>query len=112
MDKQLTWVGSAFNDLLAFPAEARRQAGFALRKIQAGHAPDDWKSFEEIGPGTREIRIRASDSAFRLLYVAKFDEAVYVLHCFQKTTQTTSTVDKRIAKTRYRAVVTTRKNGS
>jgi phage-related protein len=37
-----------------------------------------------------EIRIRDAAGAFRVLYVAKFGDAVYVLHCFQKKTQKTS----------------------
>ncbi|GLQ86939.1 type II toxin-antitoxin system RelE/ParE family toxin [Dyella flagellata] len=105
MDKEIRWVGSAYDDLLAFPVEARRQAGFQLGKVQAGLEPEDWKPFDDIGAGTREIRLRDTGGAFRVMYVAKFEEAVYVLHCFQKKTQTTSRQDKHIAEARYRAIV-------
>ena len=108
-EKEIRWVGSAYEDLLGFPDDARRQAGFQLGKVQAGVAPDDWKPFDGVGAGTREIRIRDESGAFRVMYVAKFEEAVYVLHCFQKRTQATSRKDKDIAETRYRAVVHTRK---
>lgn len=84
-EKELRWVGTAFEDLLAFPLEVRRQAGFQLGKVQAGEEPDDWKPFDEIGSGTRELRLRDRQGAYRVMYVAKFDEAVYVLHCFQKS---------------------------
>ena len=57
----------------------------------------------------KEIRIREADGIYRVMYVAKFEEAVYVLHCFQKKTQTTSKQDKSIAEARYRAVVNLRK---
>ncbi|MGF6727147.1 phage-related protein [Paraburkholderia sp. GAS41] len=57
-EKEIRWVGSSFQDLLAFPEEPCRQAGFQLGKIQAGLDPDDWKPFAAIGPGTREIRIK------------------------------------------------------
>ena len=60
-------------------------------------------------PGAREIRIREASGAYRVMYVARFEEAMYVLHCFQKKTQATSRRDKTIAETRYRAVVNTRK---
>jgi phage-related protein len=80
-----------------------------LGKVQAGVEPDNWKPFDGVGAGTREIRIRDESGAFRVLYVAKFEEAVYVLHCFQKKTQATSRKDKDIAETRYRAVVKTQK---
>lgn len=90
VEKEIRWVGSAYDDLLAFPVEPRRQAGFQLGKVQAGLQPEDWKPFDEGGAGTREIRIREAGGAFRMMYVAKFEEAVYVLHCFQKKTQATS----------------------
>jgi phage-related protein len=108
-EKEIRWVGSAYEDLLGFPDDARRQAGFQLGKVQAGVEPDDWKPFDGVGAGTREIRIRDESGAFRVMYVAKFEEAVYVLHCFQKRTQATSRKDRDIAETRYRAVVSTRK---
>ena len=109
MDKEIRWVGSAYDDLLDFPVDARRQAGFQLGKVQAGLEPEDWKPFDEVGSGSREIRIRQADGSFRVLYVAKFEEAIYVLHCFQKKTQTTSQQDKHIAATRYRAIANARK---
>lgn len=109
MNREIRWVGSAYDDLLAFPAEVRRQAGFQLGKVQAGLEPSDWKPFGEAGAGTREIRIRDAEGAFRVMYVAKFEEAVYVLHCFQKKTQRTRQQDKRIVETRYRAIVNARK---
>jgi phage-related protein len=71
--------------------------------------PDDWKPFDSVGAGTREIRIRETNGNYRVMYVAKFEEAVYVLHCFQKKTQTTSKQDKAIAEARHRAVVNARK---
>ncbi|MEY3200734.1 MAG: hypothetical protein RIR70_284 [Pseudomonadota bacterium] len=107
-EKPIVWRGSSFKDLTdddIFPMEARKVAGQQLRKIQRGDEPDDWKPFEEVGAGTREIRIKLADGAFRLMYVAKFPEAVYVLHCFKKKTQKTSQQDKEIAKLRYRAII-------
>ncbi len=104
-EKEIRWVGSAYDDLLAFPDDPRRHAGFQLGKVQAGLDPDDWKPFDDIGAGTREIRIRDSRGIYRVMYVAKFEEAVYVLHCFQAT----SKHDKDIAEARYRAVVNARK---
>jgi hypothetical protein len=107
--KEIRWVGSSYDDLLAFPEEPRRTAGFQLGKVQAGLEPDDFKPFNDVGAGAREIRIREADGIYRVMYVAKFEEAVYVLHCFQKKTQTTSKQDKSIAEARYRAVVNLRK---
>jgi len=108
-EKEIRWVGSAYDDLLEFPEEPRRDASFQLSKVQSGLDPENWKPFGEVGAGAREIRIRDSSGIFRVMYVAKFEEAVYVLHCFQKKTQTTSKRDKEIAEARYRAVANARK---
>jgi len=100
--KPVEFRGSALDDLRAFPAAARREAGYQLDQIQRGREPDDWKPMNAVGRGVREIRIRDVAGAFRVLYVAKFDDAVYVLHCFQKKTQKTSKADLNLAAQRYR----------
>lgn len=107
--KEIRWVGTSYNDLVSFPTAARRDAGFQLSKVQAGLEPDDWKPFDDIGMGTQEIRIRDGNGAYRVIYVAKFKEAIYVLHCFQKKTQATNNQDKAIAAARYRSVISKRK---
>jgi phage-related protein len=111
-EKQIRWVGSSYADLLAFPKSARRQAGFQLAKVQAGQEPSDWKPFDQIGVGTREIRIREESGIFRVVYVAKFEEAIYVLHCFSKKSQTTSRPDLAVASARYEALVKLRKENT
>jgi phage-related protein len=92
----------ALDDLRAFPPAARREAGYQLDQVQQGRDPDDWKPMSTIGQGVREIRIRDADGAFRVLYVAKFETAIYVLHCFQKKTQKTSREDIALASRRYK----------
>jgi len=104
-EKEIRWVGSSYQDILKFPVEPRKEAGFQLGKVQAGLEPDDWKSFNEVGAGTKEIRIRDATGIYRVMYVAKFELAIYVLHCFQKKTEATTKQDKNIAETRYRAVI-------
>ena len=108
-EKQIRWVGSSYDDLLGFPKGARKEVGFQLGKAQVGLEPADWKPFEDVGAGTREIRMRDASGIYRVMYVAKFEEAIYVLHCFQKKTQVTSKQDRTIAAARYRAVVNARK---
>ena len=108
-EKEIRWVGSSYDDLLAFPKSPRKEAGFQLGKVQAGLEPTDWKPFDEVGSGTREVRISDAKGIFRVMYVAKFEDAIYVLHCFQKKSQATSKQDKEIATARYRAVVSARK---
>ncbi len=81
--KPLVWSGSALDDLTAFPEDARQRSGYQLYRLQQGLEPIDWKPMQAIGAGVREIRIQTGRS-FRVLYVAKFAEAIYVLHAFEK----------------------------
>ena len=100
--KPIAFRGSALDDLRSFPLPARLEAGYQLDLVQHGREPDDWKPMNTIGQGVRELRIRDEAGAFRLVYVAKFADAVYVLHCFQKKTQKTSQQDVDLATKRYR----------
>ena len=101
--KLLEFVGSSLDDLREFPAEARRAAGFELDFVQQGLAPSDWKPMKEVGAGVREIRIHVLGE-WRVLYVAKFVQSVYVLHAFQKKTQKTTREDIELARVRYRKI--------
>ncbi len=98
--------GSAQDDLRSFPIVARREAGYQLDQVQQGLEPDDWKPMPTIGSGVREIRIRDAAGAFRVVYVAKLSDAIYVLHCFQKKTEKTSKTDLDLAGKRYRDLIT------
>ncbi|HEV3422486.1 MAG TPA: type II toxin-antitoxin system RelE/ParE family toxin [Paraburkholderia sp.] len=88
-DKEIRRAGASFDGLLVFPDEARRQAGFQPGKVQTGLDADDWKPFDAVGAGTREIRIKEAHGIYWVMYMAKFAEALYVLRCFQKQTQLT-----------------------
>jgi phage-related protein len=100
--KLVEFRGSALSDLRTFPASARRDAGYQLDQVQHGYEPDDWKPMSTVGKGVQEIRIRDEAGAFRVIYVAKFADAIYVLHCFQKKTQKTSKTDLDLAEKRYK----------
>ncbi len=102
-EKPLIWLASSRRDLRAFPALARRLAGFQLRRVQQGLDPDDWKPMRMVGPGVREIRIHIA-GAHRVFYLATRAEAIYVLHAFEKKTQKTSSQDLRIGYDRFRAL--------
>jgi len=99
--RALRFVGTSLDDLRDFPAEARRQAGFELYAIQRGSEPSDWRTMPAIGAGVREIRIHVLGE-WRVVYVAKFADAVYILHAFQKKTQQTRREDIELAQRRYR----------
>jgi phage-related protein len=99
--KPVEFLGDSLDALREFPDAARQDAGYQLDKVQHGLDPDDWKPMSTIGAGIRELRIRDVTGAFRVIYLARLADAVYVLHCFQKKTQRTSLQDIRLAKSRF-----------
>ena len=101
--RPLRFLGSSLDDLRNFPDEARRAAGFELRAIQNGLEPSDWKPMQVIGPGVREIRIHVLGE-WRVIYVARIRDGVYVLHAFQKKTRKTSRHDIDLARLRYKEI--------
>jgi len=102
--KPIVWAGSALEDLRRFPEKARSRVGYQLRRIQEGLEPGDWKPMPLVGAGVREIRIHTGRE-HRILYVTKFEEAIYVLHAFEKKTQRTAISDLDLAKRRFSEVL-------
>ena len=95
--KPVHFVGSSREDLREFPEDARETAGHQLFKVQQGKEPDDWKPMPTVGAGVNEIRVRDESGGYRVLYVAKVGEAVYVLHVFEKRSQKTPKSEIRLA---------------
>jgi phage-related protein len=99
--KPVHFVGTSREDLRELPDSAQETAGFQLFKVQQGKESDDWKPMPSVGAGVQEIRVRNERGAYRVFYVAKFEEAVYVLHVFQKRSQKTAQPDLDLGKSRY-----------
>ena len=104
----MLWLGTARDDLRGFLADARQVAGFQLWRVQRGLEPNDWKPMPVVGLGVREIRVR-TDLEHRVIYLAKFNEAVYVLHAFQKRSQRTPKPDLDLARQRLRELLKRRR---
>ncbi len=98
--KPLRFVGSSRDDLAAFPERARRSAGFELWKVQEGLLPADFRPMPAVGAGACEIRLHGGGE-WRVIYLTKRAGAVYVLHAFQKKTQSTRYKDIELARRRY-----------
>ena len=105
--KLIIWLGDSRKRIGGFPDNVRSRAGFELWEVQQGSEPSDWKPMPSVGAGVREIRVHA-ESGFRVLYIARFDEAVYVLHAFEKKTRRTSRMDIALAGNRYRSLLNER----
>lgn len=103
--KKIIFIGNSLDNIKKFPHEVKREAGHQLDRVQRGKDPLDWKSMQGIGSGVKEIRVRDSDGIYRVIYVAKFEEAIYVLHAFQKKTQKTNQLDLETARRAFKRVV-------
>lgn len=103
--KPVEFRGTSLDDLRAFPTPAMRDAGYQLHRVQQGLPPDDAKPMPTIGAGAIELRIWDEAGTFRVVYVAKLADAVYVLHCFQKKAQQTAKRDIELARKRYKALM-------
>ena len=106
--KSLVWLGDSIQQVRGFADDARRRIGFELWEVQRGGEPSDSKPVPSVGLGVREIRVRTS-GAFRAMYVARFPEAVYVLHAFEKKARKTAREDVTLARNRFRELVRERK---
>ena len=106
--KRIQWLGDSRERIREFPDAAKHEAGYQLERVQAGKEPTDWKPMASVGLGVNEIRVREG-GAFRVIYVAKFPEAIYVLHAFQKKTGRMPKADTDLASERYRVMVNERK---
>jgi phage-related protein len=106
--RPITWLGDSLARLRAAPADIRSDAGYQLDLVQRGDTPPDFKPMPDVGAGVMEIRLHG-DNEFRVFYVARFEETVYVLHAFVKKTRVTRKADIDLGKTRYAAMLEARR---
>jgi phage-related protein len=99
--KPIRFLGDSLKCLREFPREARHDVGYQLDKVQRGEQPADFKPMPTIGAGVEELRIRDDTGNYRVIYTARRSDVVYVLHAFQKKSQTTAKRDIDLARTRF-----------
>jgi phage-related protein len=107
--KPVEWLGSSQEDVRSFSPIARQNIGYQLYRVQKGLDPSDWKPMSSIGSGVREIRVH-TDTEHRVIYIAKFEEAIYVLHAFVKKTPKTAKKDIDLASRRLNELLILRKD--
>jgi phage-related protein len=106
--KDIRWLGDSREVAHDFPKNARLKPGKELTRIQMGLQPRDGAWLTEVGQGVQEIRIAHSKEAYRVIHVAIFGEAVYVLHAFHKKSKAgkaTPPAALDLASRRYRELV-------
>ena len=106
--KRLVWLGDSRDRIRGFPPEAQRAAGYQLERVQAGGMPADWKPMPSVGLGVNELRVRIG-GAYRVIYIAKFAEAIYVLHAFEKKARKTGALDMALARAGFGYLVKERR---
>lgn len=82
--KEIIWHGTSKADLIRFPQEVKREAGYQLDKVQHNLEPSNWKPMVAIGQGVKEIRIQEANGQYRVIYVAKFADAYMCYMPFRK----------------------------
>lgn len=99
--KPIRFLGDSLKRLREFPEEARQDAGYQLDQVQRGKQPSDFKPMPSVGKGVEKLRVWDDAGTYRVIYLARLQEAVVVLHAFQKKTRATSKQDIEVAKGRY-----------
>ena len=99
--KPIEFLGDSLKCLRDFPAGVRQDAGWQLDLLQRGRQLKDFKPMPTIGKGVEEIRVWDDAGTFRVIYTARLADAVYVLHAFQKKSQTTAKREIETAKARF-----------
>lgn len=98
--KKVEFLGSSLADVRGFPDDAQDDLGHQLDSVQMGAEPADWAPMKTVGAGVKELRYQDQQGWFRVVYIATYKDAVYVLHAFQKKSNQTSPHDIDVAKKR------------
>ena len=114
---QIHWVGDAKDVLSAFPQEIKGVFGYSLRRLQKGLLPDcDARRMESVGKGVWELKTADERTWYRVIYLTRIGDDLYVLHSFEKSSRKTDRRDLEIAKSRLRSILvqlrTTKEEGN
>jgi phage-related protein len=104
VDKPIYWMGRSRDTVRHFPKATKEQVGYQLYRLQKGLTPTDWKPLKTVGKGAMEIGLHVPHE-HRIVYVAKYEEAVYVLHAFEKKQQKTAKREIAIALKAYSTLI-------
>ena len=103
---QIHWVGDAKETLSAFPQQIKGVFGYSLRRLQKGLLPDcDARRMESVGRGVWELKVADERTWYRVIYLTRIGDSLYVLHAFEKNSRKTDRRDLEVAKARMRLVL-------
>ena len=101
--RTVVFEGNTLEIIRQLPDDARQRTGYEIDRVQRDIEPENWKPFSAVGQGVREIRVQVGKQ-YRIMYIAKFENKIHILHVFEKKTQKTRSSDIQIAKNRLKAV--------
>lgn len=114
---RISWEGDSREVLASFPDEIRSDFGFALFQVQQGKKPSiQTRRMDSIGPGVYELKAGDQSAWYRVIYLSKIDDVIFILHSFQKQGRKTDhrdllTAKKRLREVRQRIEAQRKKNG-
>ena len=95
---EIHWEGNSREVLAGFPEEIRGGLGFALYELQLGRQPSiATRRMESVGPGVYELKESDERAWYRVIYLSKIDDVIYILHCFEKHSRKTDQRDLTMA---------------
>ena len=101
---EIGWLGDSLDVVRAYSEAVRRAIGSELRLLQSGDKPLHARPLKTVGHGVWELKITGAEGQFRVVYVVKRNDKIYVLHAFQKKTQQTSQHDIELARVRFKEI--------
>ena len=100
----IVWEGDSREVLKAFPEEVTQNLGFELWQLQQGERPRDYRPLPSVGPGVFELRDQDQRAWYRVVYLSRIKDVIYVLHCFEKTSREMPRKDFEKATQRFKTV--------
>ncbi len=100
----VAWEGDSREVLQSFPDGVRQNLGFQLWQLQQGEKAADYRSLPSIGTGVFELRDQDERAWYRVVYLSRINDVLYVLHCFEKKSREMPRRDFETAKRRLKAV--------
>ena len=100
----VVFLGDSLNVIPGFPIGVKRNLGHAIRCVQEGLDPPDSKPLTAVGGGVYELRDADEAGWYRVIYLKKVEQTVYILHCFKKKTRKTPRNEIKTARARLQAL--------
>ena len=101
-DAEVRWEGDSKTVISRFPAEVKENLGFGLRLLQQGKEPPDYRPMPSVGKGVFELRDADAATWYRVVYVSRIEDVIYILHCFKKKGRKTPRADFQLARQRFK----------